>query len=100
MVAGSRAFGEQDYPQVNRTFMVNLAGGLLFSLGFSETGDYRNLPSYDELGRSADGNYFLIYPTDYQAYDKVKSARAEYDAMWAEIGYVHDNSFCFLPDAA
>ena len=32
MVAGSRAFGEQDYPQVNRTFMVNLAGGLLFSL--------------------------------------------------------------------
>ena len=75
-------------------------GGLLFSLGFSETGDYRNLPSYDELGRSADGNYFLIYPTDYQAYDKVKSARAEYDAMWAKIGYVHDNSFCFLPDAA
>ena len=32
MVAGSRAFGEQDYPQVNRTFMVNLAGGLIFSL--------------------------------------------------------------------
>ena len=32
MVAGSRAFGERDYPQVNRTFMVNLAGGLLFSL--------------------------------------------------------------------
>lgn len=32
MVAGSHAFGEQDYPQVNRTFMVNLAGGLIFSL--------------------------------------------------------------------
>ncbi len=32
MVAGSHAFGERDYPQVNRTFMVNLAGGLLFSL--------------------------------------------------------------------
>ena len=32
MVAGSRAFGERDYPQVNRTFMVNLAGGMLFSL--------------------------------------------------------------------
>ena len=31
MVAGSRAFGEQDYPQVNRTFMVNLAGGLRFN---------------------------------------------------------------------
>ena len=32
MVAGSRAFGEQDYTQANRTFMVNLAGGLIFSL--------------------------------------------------------------------
>ena len=32
MVAGSRALGEQDYQQVNRTFMVNLAGGLFFSL--------------------------------------------------------------------
>ena len=32
MVAGSRAFGEQDYTQANRTFVVNLAGGLLFSL--------------------------------------------------------------------
>ncbi len=32
LVAGSRAFGEQDYTQANRTFMVNLAGGLLFSL--------------------------------------------------------------------
>ncbi len=32
MVAGSRAFGEQDYTQANRTFMVNLAGSLLFSL--------------------------------------------------------------------
>ena len=32
MVAGSHAFGEQDYPQVNRTFMVNLADGLIFSL--------------------------------------------------------------------
>ena len=32
MVAGSRAFGEQDYTQANRTFMVNLTGGLLFSL--------------------------------------------------------------------
>lgn len=32
VVPGSRALGEQDNQQVNRTFMVNLAGGLLFSL--------------------------------------------------------------------
>lgn len=35
MVAGSRAFGEQDYPQVNRTFMVNLSGSLLSSLAIA-----------------------------------------------------------------
>lgn len=35
MVAGSRALGEQDYQQVNRTFMVNLAGGLLFALAIA-----------------------------------------------------------------
>lgn len=32
MVAGSRALGEQNYQQVNRTFMVNLVAGLLVSL--------------------------------------------------------------------
>ena len=32
-------------------------GGLLFSLGYSETEDFRNLPSYDELGK---GDGWLI----------------------------------------
>ena len=70
-------------------------GGLLFSLGYSETEDFRNLPSFDYVGRGQDGSYFLIYPTDYQAYQQIKAAREEYDEMWKEIGYVYDNSFCF-----
>jgi len=35
MVAGSRALGQQDYEQVNRTFMVNLVGGLFFALALA-----------------------------------------------------------------
>ena len=70
-------------------------GGLLFSLGYSETEDFRNLPSYDELGRGSEGYYYLIYPTDYQAYQKISTAKDEYDAMWKGIKYITDNSYLF-----
>ena len=70
-------------------------GGLLFSLGYSETEDFRNMPSYDELGKGSDGYYYLIYPTDYQAYQKITTAKSEYDAMWKEINYIAENSYLF-----
>ena len=70
-------------------------GGLLFSLGYSETEDFRNLPSYDELGKGSEGYYYLIYPTDYQAYQKISTAKDEYDAMWKEIKYITENSYLF-----
>ena len=70
-------------------------GGLLFSLGYSETEDFRNLPSYDELGKGSEGYYYLIYPTDYQAYQKIDTAKDEYDAMWKEINTVAENSYVF-----
>ena len=70
-------------------------GGLLFSLGYSETEDFRNIPSYDELGKGSDGYYYLIYPTDYQAYQKIPAAKNEYDAMWKEINYIAENSYLF-----
>ena len=70
-------------------------GGLLFSLGYSETEDFRNIPSYDELGKGSDGYYYLIYPTDYQAYQKIATAKSEYDAMWKEINYIAENSYLF-----
>ena len=60
-------------------------GGLLFSLGFSETEDFRNLPSYLEIGQAENGWYYVIYPTDYQAYEQIPNAKAEYDAMWKEM---------------
>ena len=70
-------------------------GGLLFSLGYSETEDFRNIPSYDELGKGSDGYYYLIYPTDYQAHQKIATAKSEYDAMWKEINYIAENSYLF-----
>ena len=70
-------------------------GGLLFSLGYSETEDFRNLPSYDELGKGSEGYYYLIYPTDYQAYQKISTAKDEYDAMWKGIKYITENSYLF-----
>ena len=70
-------------------------GGLLFSLGYSETEDFRNIPSYDELGKGSDGYYYLIYPTDYQAYQKIPASKNEYDAMWKEINYIAENSYLF-----
>ena len=70
-------------------------GGLLFSLGYSETEDFRNIPSYDELGKGSDGYYYLIYPTDYQAYQKIATVKSEYDAMWKEINYIAENSYLF-----
>ena len=70
-------------------------GGLLFSLGWSETEDYRNMPSFDELGSGERGHYYLSYPTDYQAYESIPEIRAEYDAMWSEISFVGENSLCY-----
>ena len=50
---------------------------------------------YDELGKGSDGYYYLIYPTDYQAYQKIPAAKNEYDAMWKEINYIAENSYLF-----
>ena len=70
-------------------------GGLLFSLGYSETEDYRNMPSYEDLGEGENGYYYLIYPTDYQAYANIPQVRSEYDAMWSEVDFIAQNSLCY-----
>ena len=69
-------------------------GGLLFAVGYSEQEDFRNLPSYAELGKVGKGWYYLIYPTDLQAYD-IKTVLEEYMAMFGERDYVLDQSACF-----
>lgn len=76
-------------------------GGLLFSVGYSETDGYRDyLPSFAELGRGAEGYYYLIFPTDYQAYDKDQAAVKEYQAMHADLGFVQSHSGSLVEPAA
>ena len=41
------------------------------------------------------GYDYLIYPTDYQTYEKNKTAKDEYDAMWKEVKTIAENSCCF-----
>ena len=41
------------------------------------------------------GYFYLIYPTDYRAYEKTKPVKVEYNAMWKEIKIIAENSCCF-----
>lgn len=66
--------------------------GVLFSLCYSKTQDYKNLPSYSELGRTAEEYYYLMYPTDVQGYLNNELIYKEYDQMWQEIDYVKRHS--------
>ena len=71
------------------------AGGHLFSVGYSESEDFRNLPSFSELGKAGKGWYFLIYPPDFQPYADSERAVEEYKEMYGEISFIRDNAACF-----
>ncbi len=72
-------------------------GGRLFSIAYSETDDYRSyLPSFADIGEGKDGYYYLIFPTDFQAYEKDDAVRSEYQAMYAGISFVKTNSYSLL----
>ena len=75
-------------------------GGLLFSVGYSETEDYRDLPSYAELGDGVFGHYYLAFPTDYQPYDKDEAAVQEYSEMYSQVAFVREHSYSLLSRAA
>ncbi len=66
--------------------------GVLFSLNVSETTDYTKLPSYMDIGAGEHGNYYLAFPTDYQAYAEDEAARAEFDALLDGMDFVKENA--------
>ena len=69
-------------------------GGLLFSLCASEEPDYDILPSFQEMGQGSDGlYYYMIFPTDLQAYPEEEEIMEEYSALWGDIGVVKEESF-------
>ncbi len=67
-------------------------GGQLFSLCYSTSQDYKDLPDYSELGRTAEEYYFLMFPTDVQGYMDNERIFNEFNEMWQEIDYVKRNS--------
>lgn len=67
--------------------------GILFTLSYSEDDSYTALPSYDDLGRSENGGYYyIVYPTDVQAYVSDEKIQNEYDSMYKEIDYIKEHA--------
>lgn len=75
-------------------------GGFLFRLGCSVNHSFDQLPSFRYLGFSEESalNYYLELPSDYRAYGN-DAARAEYDAMFAQIDYVVENASFYADQA-
>lgn len=63
-------------------------GGRLFSICFSETLDFLDDPAYDVLGDTADGHYYVSYPTDFQGYEKDQAIADEYRSMLNDVTWI------------
>ena len=62
-------------------------GGWLFSIGASVNTDFEDAPSFEYIGFDEEEamNYYVLFPTDYQAYAEDESIRAEYDSLWEGV---------------
>ncbi len=65
-------------------------GGFLFELCASEDDDFRDLPTYKDLGFCDHVGlfFYLVVPSDYPAYMEDEAIRAEYDEMSGRIDEV------------
>ena len=61
-------------------------GGRLFTLGASVNTDFERYPSFRYIGFDEETvmNYFVVLPTDYQAYTE-DDATEKYNALWAQV---------------
>lgn len=77
-------------------------GGFLFSLGASVDSSFSDLPAFEYLGFSDISymNYYIVLPSDYPAYAADESIRAEYDAMYAQVGQVVDSVVIYSAEDA
>ena len=66
---------------------TGMEGGRLFTIAASVNTDFQDLPSFEYIGfdDETNMNYFVEFPTDYQAYVEDESIRAEYDTLWAGV---------------
>lgn len=66
--------------------------GYLFKLYLDPTQDYKNLPSFMDLGKTSEGYFYLMFPTDFQAYAENERIMNQYQELYNEIDYVKINS--------
>lgn len=70
-------------------------GGKLFTLSCTINHDFSELPDFTYIGFSEESvmNYFMIFPTDFQAYTEDEAVAAEFQQMNAEIDFVKQNAY-------
>jgi hypothetical protein len=67
--------------------------GYLFKLCLDPTQDYKVYPSFMDLGKTSEGYFFLMFPTDFQAYANNERILEQYQALYNELDYVKINSY-------
>ena len=66
-------------------------GGSLFTLCYTQTLDYLDLPSYETLGNGEDGIYYVALPTDVQGYYENEEVMTEFTSMSNDVSWVLDH---------
>ena len=61
--------------------------GYLFKLCFDPTQDYKVYPSFMDLGKTSEGYFFLMFPTDFQAYANNERILEQYQTLYNELDY-------------
>jgi hypothetical protein len=68
-------------------------GGYLFKLCLDPTQDVKNLPSFMDLGKTSEGYFYLMFPTDCQAYADNERILEQYQTLYSERDYVKIHSY-------
>jgi len=68
-------------------------GGYLFKLCLDPTQDFKNLPSFMDLGKTSEGYFYLMFPTDFQAYADNERILEQYQTLYSELDYVKIHSY-------
>ena len=67
--------------------------GYLFRLCLDPTQDYKVYPSFMDLGKTSEGYFFLMFPTDFQAYANNERIMEQYQTLYNDLDYVKINSY-------
>ena len=67
--------------------------GYLFRLCLDPTQDYKVYPSFMDLGKTSEGYFFLMFPTDFQAYANNERILEQYQTLYNDLDYVKVNSY-------